>query len=254
VSTDIGVGDSEYAYLDVQPADANTDVTLVVEAPDGTTTTVPMTGGALTDIDDSDDQSQRWTGDNAITYDQPGRWVLHYTVAGTGAGTEDLEVWVGETPTGGGPTWAPGRARVANYVPHRTLATAAASVLESSDSYAMTFDATTLPTGVQVDRLIADGIDWVSALVAPMNAGSEAAAALIAALYAAIAVERGWPNDASSLQRANDMEKRLDAMIAALVEANVRLNGEDTDESDAGEYGLDIAYPYDYTAAYYYTA
>lgn len=141
--------------------------------------------------------------------------------------------------------WAPSAAQVAVYVPHRTLVRAASSTVESDDSYLLTFDSTTLPTDTQVDQLIFDGAAWVAAQVTPMNAVSEAAAQVCVALYAAAAVERGWPNDDQSLQRANDIEKRLDAMLAALIKSNDAANGADDIDDDAGDYGLDIAYPYD---------
>ncbi len=224
--TDIGVGDSEGAVLDVNPADNTTVATLTVDRPDGTSTVVTVSGAALAAIPGTSpvQYSQRWASDQPVVYTQPGRWVLHWAVTGTGEGTEDLEVFVVASPVAGGPTWAPGRSRVANYVPHRTLAVSPASTTASGDTYQFTFDSTTIPNGVQADRLIADGIDWVTALVTPLNTNSEPLAALVAALWAAIAIERSFPNDDQSLQRANDMEKRLDTMLAALTASNTAAN------------------------------
>jgi hypothetical protein len=224
--TDVGTGDSELAYVDVAPADNTTQATLTVDKPDGTSTTVTVSGGTLTAIDGTNpvQYSQRWTSDQPVTYDQPGRWVLKWAVTGAGEGAEDLEVWVVASPVAGGPDWAPGRSRVAAYVPHRTLVRSIDSTIESQDGYAFTFDSTTVPNGVTVSRLIADGVDWITAVLVPLNTASQPLAALLAALHAAISVERSWPDDDTSLQRANDMEKRLDGMLVALTASNAAAN------------------------------
>ncbi|WP_433730997.1 hypothetical protein ACQP2Y_21555 [Actinoplanes sp. CA-051413] len=204
-------------------------MTLIVSKPDGTSTPVVMTGAALVAIPDTTptQYSQVWTADSPVVYDQAGRWVLHYEVTGTGEGAEDLEVFVVPSPVAGGPTWTPGRSRVANYVPHRTLARSTASIVDSQDEYALTFDQTTRPSGLMVDRLIADGVAWVTSRVYPLNERVQDAASVIVALYCAAAVERSWPNDDQSLQRANDMEKRLDLLMADLIAANGSANDED---------------------------
>lgn len=231
VASDIGSGDSELVFLDVAPADGTTGVTLTVDPPTGSPYDVVMTPGALEPIEDSADFTQRWTSAEPVAYDEPGRWVLHYEVTGTGEGAEDLEVYVVASPVAGGPTWLPGRSRVAAYVPHRTLARSVTSTTESADSYQFTFDSTTIPSGVVVDRLITDGADWVSAIVAPMNVKSQPLAALVCALWAAIAVERSWPDSDTSLQRANDMEKQLNTMLAQLKAANAANNQTDGTDS-----------------------
>lgn len=240
ISTDLGVGDAETATLTVSPADVTTTVTLTVHKPDTTTTTVTMTAGALVPIPDTSpaQYSQVWSADTPVVYDQAGHWVLHYDVTGTGEGAEDLDVWVVPSPVAGGPTWAPGRSRVANYVPHRTLARSTSSIIDSQDSYALTFDGTTRPTGLMVDRLITDGVAWVASRVYPMNARVEQAASVVVSLYAGAAIERGWPNDDQSLQRALDMEKRLDLLMADLIAANGNANDVDL---DTGDYGIDVA-------------
>lgn len=226
MASDLGVGDSELATLTVEPADGSTQVTLTVTPPTGTAFPVAMTGGDLVPIPATSpvEFSQVWTSDTPIEYTLAGRWVLHFEVTGTGEGAEDLEVYVQPSATAGGPTWLPGRSRVANYVPHRTLVRSMTSTGESEDQYAWTWDSTTTPTGIQVDRLIADGADWVTALVTPLNTASEPLASLLAALWAAVAVERGWPHDDQSLQRANDMERRIAGMLTALIKSNSEAN------------------------------
>jgi hypothetical protein len=236
MGSDVGTGDSEQPYLDVAPADNSTQVTLTVTAPGGAVTDVTMTGGPLTPIDGSTDQQQRWTAAAPVTYDRPGTWVLHFDVTGTGEGAEDLDVYVVSSPTAGGPTWLPGRSRVATYVPHRTLARSTTSTVTSADTYVFSFDSTTVPTGIQVDRLIADGAAWVAGRVGALNTTLDDMASVVVALYAAAAVERSWPSDDQSLQRANDMEKRMDAMFATLAAANEATTG-------TGDYGVNAVVP-----------
>lgn len=233
MASDIGVGDSELATLLVAPADGTTQAVLTVTAPGGTATPYTATGGPFLPIEDSSDTQQLWTTDQPIVYSSPGHRVLHWNVTGTGEGEEDLDVYVVRSPVAGGPTWLPGRSRVANYVPHRTLARSVTSTVESEDEYAFTFDSTTIPNGVSVSTLIADGAAWVQSRVYPMNARSEEASAVCTALFAAAMVERSWPDGDQSLARANDLEKRLDVMLADLVKANNAANGTD-------DYGIDI--------------
>lgn len=126
------------------------------------------------------------------------------------------------------PDWAPSLVQVAVYVPHRTLAVDAATNTAGEDVYRSTFDTTTRPTSDQVSRLVADGTSWVTARLVPLNTASEPAAAVCAALYAAAAVERGWPDDAQALQRANDLEKRLDTLVSALAASNADANDADS--------------------------
>ncbi|MFY1686494.1 hypothetical protein [Plantactinospora sp. WMMB782] len=221
MASDVSVGDIEAPYLDVRPADGGTTGVLTVTAPDDTTTEPAVTAGTPSD------GAVRLTA-SPVTFTQPGRWLLRWTVTGLGAGAEDATVYVVPSPTAGGPTWWPGRSRVANYVPQRTLVRSPASYTESGDTYELTFDSTTRPTGVAVDRLIADGAAWVSTrLTRPLHDSLHDAASVCVALYAAAAVERGWPHDDNSLQRATDLERRLDQMLADLVGANDDASGDE---------------------------
>ncbi len=235
MTSDLGVGDAETPTLTVAPASGDTAVTLTVHAPDDTSSTVTMTGGTLTAIPDTSpvEYSQVWTADTPVVYDQARRWVLSFTVTGTGEGAEDLERFVVPSPVAGGPTWAPGRSKVATYVPHRTLARSLTTTIGSADEYVMSFDETTRPSGTQVDALIVDAVAWVGARVSPMHATMEGLARALAALLTAAWVERSWPNDDQSLQRANDMEKRADRLMADLIEANNSAGG-------TGDFGIDI--------------
>lgn len=241
MASDVAVGDSETPWIQVSPSDGTTQVALEVRAPDGGPASYTATGGDPEPIVGTSPQqyTQRWTADQPVVYDQPGRWVLHWAVTGTGEGAEDLEVWVVASPVAGGPTWTPGRSRVANYIPHRTLSRSVEATGSSEEQLAFTFDSTTTPTGVQVDRLIADGVAWVASRITPMHASSEPAAAVCAAIYAAAMIERSWPNDDQSLQRANDLERRLDTMLKDLAAANTDQNDTDNGTQD----GFDVVYP-----------
>ena len=118
------------------------------------------------------------------------------------------------------PDWAADRSHVADYIPHRTVQRDTDSVVESEDTYRFDWDDTTTPTAETVNRLIADGVAYVSARVTPMAVVSESAAGVLVSLYAAASVERGWPDDDQSLQRANDLEKRFDLLLADLIVSN----------------------------------
>lgn len=225
MATDLGVGDVEVAYLDVTPGDGTTDGTLTVTAPDDTETEPAVTAGAPAD------GTVRLTA-SAVTYDQAGKWVLHWDVTGTGAGSEDVEVYVVASPTAGGPTWLPGRSRVAAHIPNRTLARNPATYVASGDAYALTFDSTTRPSGVAVSRLIADAAAWIASAVPTVAESLYDMAGTCAAIWAAAAVERGWPDDDSSLARARDLQALAEKMRADLVRANTAETG--TDPADPG--------------------
>ena len=213
MASDVSIGDIETPYLDVDPGDATTAGTLMVTAPDGTTTTPAVTPGTPAD------GTVRLTA-AAVTYTQPGRWVLNWTVTGVGAGAESATVFVVPQPTAGGPTWLPGRSRVASYVPSRTLSTTPGP---DGEVHELTFNSTTRPTGVMVDRLIADAAARVAARVGTVHDTLHGAASVVVAILAAVAVERGWPDDedtTQSLQRANDLERQAGLLLDELATAN----------------------------------
>jgi hypothetical protein len=234
VASDVGVGDAETGTLLVAPADTDTQVTLTVHPPTGTPYPIVMTAGPLQPVSGSSDQQQQWTADQPVTYSEAGRWVLHYEVTGTGESTEDYELYVVASPVAGGPTWWPGRSRVANYVLHRTLARNPAAIRNSESVFAMTFDSTTTPSGVQTDAIIADMGAWVGMRVNPLPTAMHDVARTVTALAAAAAIERQFKADEQSLQRANDMEKRMETLLADLVAAANASNG-------TSDYGLEVA-------------
>ncbi len=141
------------------------------------------------------------------------------------------------------PEWAPTAENVADYVPHRTLARQQSTTTEGEDVYYLTFDSNTRPTGWAVARLIGDGVAYVAGLVVPLHPSLQATASVVATLYAAAAVERSWPNDDQSLQRANDMEKRMSDMLAGLIAANDRANGGDGQPGDTDKLLPLFAFP-----------
>jgi hypothetical protein len=207
VHSDAGIGDIEEPWLDVQPGDNTTTGTLLVTAPDGTTSTPAVTTGTPAGGE------VRLTAE-AVTYTQPGRWVLHWVVTGTGASAEDAEIYVIASPVAGGPTWIPGRSRVANYVPLRTLE-------RDIETHQWTFTTNTFPRGISVDRLIADAMATIQARTGEIDTNLFDAASVVAAKLAACAVERGFPAQQSeqSLTRARDIcqdaAKSLDDLVIA---------------------------------------
>lgn len=209
MASDAGIGDIEVPTLTVQPGDSTTQGTLTVTAPEGGTDRTPNVvpsgpvGGVVT------------LTAEAVTYDAAGRWVLHWEVTGTGAGAEDMEVYVVASPVAGGPTWTPGRSRVANYVPLRTLP-------RDTETHQFTFDSTTMPSGVVVDRLISDAVATIRARTGEVDASLHDAASVVAAKLAACAVERGYPAQQTeqSLQRARDICQDAAKSLDDLVRAN----------------------------------
>lgn len=215
--------------LGVTP-DVSTDVSVTVTGPAGWTNNVVGPSGP--------DNGDEWVAQFVPTV--PGTYVAVWTVEGTGAGVETGTYYARPTPVPADntPTWLPSLADVAKYVPQRTLARNPATFQEAGDSYLLTFDDTTRPTDAMVQRLIVDGAAWVTARAANLHVSLGAAAATCTAIYAAAAVERGWPHDDNSLQRANDLEKRLDTLLADLVAANNDANDEENGE---GDWALEIA-------------
>lgn len=132
------------------------------------------------------------------------------------------------SPSGG---WTPTLSQVAAYVPARTLSV-------DSNTHQLTFSATTRPTDVIVDILIAGAAARVTGVVGTVHETLTDQATAVAAMLAAASVERGFPDDQQSqlsLQRANDLEKRADLMLAELSAANTAANGGDE------PYGIDVA-------------
>lgn len=81
------VGDSRTATLTVSPFDGSTAATLLVTAPDSTTSTPATTGSG---------GGATWTA--TVPYTQAGWWLLKWTVTGTGAGIEYQQVNVTGVP------------------------------------------------------------------------------------------------------------------------------------------------------------
>jgi hypothetical protein len=214
MATDVGVGDIEIPYLDVTPGDATTAGTLTAHPPQGDPVDVAVAAGAPAD------DTVRLTAD-PVTYTVPGRWVLHWAVTGAGAGAEDQEVYVVAPPTAGGPTWTPGRSRVANYVPGRTLVPAAGG----ANTAVRTFDSTTNPPGIVVDRLIADAVAWVLTATGTVDPSLHDMAAATAAVWAAAMVEQGYPDrDAATKQTSADTAAALLAQARTMRDDLARAN------------------------------
>jgi hypothetical protein len=226
------VGDTELLEVDVYPWDGTTSASFTVVHPDNTTTVHPATPTeVLADVEVDDALQtvavQRWTSGNLI-YDASRQWVIVAIVTGTGAGVQSRTVWVDELPTGGGVPWRPNLARVAAYVPSRTLA-----VDDTSGTPQLIFDDTTRPTGEQVDRIIDDAVAWVTAGTGDLDAGVYSAATGTAALRAAGFVEITWPIRPEDTNTGQALLTQADAALKALAARNEALTGVNPDDPDA---------------------
>lgn len=131
------------------------------------------------------------------------------------------------------PVWAPTLVHVADYVPGRTLAATG-----GGNALLATFDGTTVPTGTQVEQLIADACTWVLLVASPLDSTLEVAAATCAAIYTAGCVERGYPERQSANRQdanstADDLFKQAEAMRRDLALANEKLSGTDPADPNA---------------------
>lgn len=205
---DVAVGDMEVPTL--TGVGAPDSVTLAVASPDGGSTDLAATVADGTA-----------TADDPVMYDVAGRWVLTWTV--TTDGIDDVrvvEVYVVASPTAGGPMWTPGRSRVANYLPGRTLVREAGANVPQ-----WTFNSSTNPPGVVVDRLIADAVAWVTAAAGSIAESLYDTAATVAAIFAASNVELSYPDrdttvKGTSRNVAEDLYRRAKGMRDDLVRAN----------------------------------
>ena len=214
---EVSVGDIEILRYTVDPATDDTVVTLVVTDPDGTTTTP-----AVASESDPEDTVQVWASD-PVSFDTAGRWVLTWTIDNGDDQNQvvDEVVQVVDTPLAGGPTWTPGRDRVANYVPGRTLP-------RDSETLQRTFYSSTTPDGVQVDRLIFDAVGWVLLRTGEVNQTLHDQASTCAAIWAASNVELGYPDspdDDNNRRTAQDLRGMAERMREDLKRANDAIVG-----------------------------
>lgn len=235
MTLDLTVGDSERAHLDVAPYDGTTSATLTLHSPadtDPSGTTIPLDGGVDL-VNDDGVAVKRFTQLAAVQYPASGWWVRSWTVTGTGACQPDERFFVAPNPTAGGPDWTPTRQRVASYVPSRPLVPA----VDGSNTDLMTFDATTRPTGGQVDVIIMDAVGWVLDATGALDTSLHQSANACAAIRAAAFVELGYPERSDPMKAtanttADRLFKQADAMLASLVGRNKAITGADGDDPD----------------------
>lgn len=228
------LGGSIVPQVDVYTWDTTTAATLTVIDPDGVTTAGanPVANLVTVTADGVPTQVQRWTVD-PIMLGKPKRWVFVWHVVNTGGGTKSETVWVEAPPQPGGVAWRPTLSRVASYVPSRPLVPAA----DGSNRDLMTFDATTRPTGAQVDQLIDDAVNWVTDRCGTLATALYESATACAAIRAAGFVELGYPerNDPmkSTANTTSDrLLKQADLMLESLAARNEALTGADGDTPD----------------------
>jgi hypothetical protein len=213
------IGGTEVPILTVADGDNTTAVTLTITRPDGSSTTAtPATTDRIT-----------WTAP-PILYNQADTWSLLWAVTGAGANVLPRSVFVQPLPPVGGPSWRPSPADVGKYVPSRTLVVDRAT---ATNIIHATFDAATQPTGMQVESLITDAVGWVTLRVGTVVPALYPMASSAAALWAAAAVERGYPTRESDVNIAADLQRQADAMRADLALANEAATGVDPENPAA---------------------
>jgi hypothetical protein len=218
-------------YLDVYPYDDTTAVTLEVRPPGVT----PYDAGTCTpslvtvDIDDTPTLVQRWTAP-PVPYGAPfGYWVFAWEITGTGADAPEQRFHVPPPPSSGGPTWVPSRARVATYIPERTVEvnrlSGGAPVLDFTDD--------TRPTSTQVDQQIEDAVGWVTVTCGDVHSDLFEAARGVAAIRAAGMAEISWPVRDGDINAGQALLTQADNALKALAARNESLTGVDPDDPDA---------------------
>lgn len=214
-------------YLDVYPYDDTTAASLEVRPPGVT----PYDAGACTaslvtvDIDGTPTVVQRWTAPPAVIGAPYGWWVFAWTVNGVGADAPEQRVHIPPPPTSGGPTWVPSRARVATYIPERTVEVDRLS----SGAPALDFTDDTRPTATQMDQQIEDAVGWVSVTCGDVHADLFEAARGVAAIRAAGMAEISWPVRDGDLNAGRDLLAQADNALKALKTRNDLLTEEPVD-------------------------
>lgn len=214
---DLGDPITSRLTLGVTP-DVTTVVTVAVTAPDGTAQTV--TGP--TQVGATDVWTAQWTA--ALAGDYAAVW----TVTGTGAGVQAKIFNVRALPVAGDdrPAWAPFLSDVADHVPYLTVDT----VTPGSATFYGTWNGNTSPTDEQAMRLVDQAVTSVAAAVGTVNAALHGMARIVASLRAAASILRAYPrdpNDPNDRALAADLDRRADAELARLIDANTSL-GEST--------------------------
>jgi hypothetical protein len=211
------VGGQDVVNLVVDDFDGTTQVALAVTDPSGVTTSHTATTA---------DAGNSWQA--SLTYNAAGVWVLLWTVTGAGANVKPLPVFVSPGPAAGGPTWRPDLPAVAKYVPGRTLTI---NRVAATNEPQRTFDDTTRPTGQEVDGLITDAVAWVLTATGPIATTPTSLADMAsaaAAIWAASAVERGYPDGSTEdVKTAADLLALATTMRKDLACANEAATGED---------------------------
>jgi hypothetical protein len=212
------VGDPITSRLNIGVDKDGTTVTGIdVYRPDGTAIADPT----ITPVVGSNREfTAKWYGTNdgtagAAVDAADGDWVAVWKVTGTGEGTQAKVYNVRELPTASNtrPTWAPALADVADYIPTRTLDTST----PGSTTQLGTFTGATTPTDEQVQRLVDGAVASVQAVVGTFVATSAPLARTVAALRAAAAIERAYPDRDAQVNTAEELDARADAELRRLV-------------------------------------
>jgi hypothetical protein len=208
---DVGDPITSRLKLGVTP-DGTTVVTVAVTKPDGTAQTL---SGGPTRVELTDEWTAQWAASMA------GDYVATLSVTGTGAGVQAKVFNVRALPTAddGRPTWAPFLSDVADHIPYLTVDV----VTPGSATYYMTFNGNTHPADDSAMRHVDQAVVSVAAAVGTVNAALSEQAKLVASLRAAASILRAYPrdpNDPNDRALAQDLDRRADAELGRLIDAN----------------------------------
>jgi hypothetical protein len=189
--------------LEVTP-DVATVVTAEILAPDGSAAPGTVTGpvGSIYSI--------------TLVVNQPGDWVVIWTVEGTGAGTATQVLKVGRLPTVESlPGWAPLLSDVADYIRTRTMDISN----PGSDILLGTFNSRTNPDGESVQRILEKAVRSVSAVVPDPPTSIQDLATSAAAIRAAADVELAHPERNADVNVYAQLNSRAELELERLQKA-----------------------------------
>lgn len=186
-----------YTLIDPSTGAPTNGITVVtMTRPDGTTVTVP--GGTW---------SPTGTFRVAPILDVAGDYSVLFTTTSPAYDVEEVRLVALDSTARTAPGWAPTLQDVAVHIPTRTRR------VGLDNSYSVTFDADTTPTGDAVSVLIEHACSWVAGMVgAPIADAAFPQCTVAAALWAAYWAEIGYPErdaDVTVYERL-----RVDALAA----------------------------------------
>lgn len=215
---DVGDPITSRLKLGVTP-DGTTNVTVAVTKPDGSAQSVTGPSGPV----NTDEYVAQWTADHT----DGGDYVAVWTVTGTGAGVQAKVYNVRRLPTASDdrPSWAPFLSDVADHCPWLTVDV----VTPGSALHYGTFTGNTWPTDEQAQRHVDQAVTSVSAAAGTIATSLYPMARVVASLRAAAAIIRAYPRDPNDLNTADALDRRADAELKRLIDANTEAGQDPVD-------------------------